>query len=367
VFADARAAWDGPDPDRPADVLRIEAAAVRGRPVYFYRGPADEPDRFGRPTPRHTRTPLILVAVIMTSIFTAGSALAWHNWRRGRANPAGAARLAAYAFLLVQLAWASLATHVPSFYDELSTFAGQLGGAVVAGALLWVWYLALEPYVRRRWPWLMVSWNRLLAGRWRDPLVGRDLLLGGLLGVTTALLFQAQTLLPHWLGRAPPTPLGIREDLLGQSVGLLAIGQLDALFTAQGQFFMLFVLVLLLRRSALAVAVAYALHVLMLLLQGTTTGSPAALVGYLPVAVPVAMTSAALVYVVLLRYGFLAHVAGLLFAVLLGISPLTTDLSAWYAGGGLVCALALVGLAVYGFVVVLSGRPLFGTGLFGDE
>ena len=124
--------------------------------------------------------------------------------------------------------------------------------------MLWIWYLALEPYVRRRWPWLMVGWNRLLAGRWRDPLVGRDLLLGGLLGVTTTLLFQVQTLLPDWMGLAPPTPLSIREDLLGQSLGLLVIGQLDALYDAQGQFFVLFALVVLLRRPALAVAVAYA-------------------------------------------------------------------------------------------------------------
>ena len=36
----------------------------------------------------------------------------------------------------------------------------------------------------------MISWNRLLAGRFRDPMVGRDLLIGGLLGVFLTLMLQ---------------------------------------------------------------------------------------------------------------------------------------------------------------------------------
>ena len=35
IFADARAAWEGAYPDRPDVPIRIEAAAVRGKPVYF--------------------------------------------------------------------------------------------------------------------------------------------------------------------------------------------------------------------------------------------------------------------------------------------------------------------------------------------
>jgi hypothetical protein len=42
-------------------------------------------------------------------------------------------------------------------------------------------------------------------------------------------------------------------------------------------------------------------------------------------------------------------------------------LAAWYAGSGLVCALALAGLAVYGFIVSLGGQSLFGGWLFGNE
>jgi len=35
---------------------------------------------------------------------------------------------------------------------------------------MWLFYIALEPYVRRLWPKTLVSWHRLLAGRFR----GRD-------------------------------------------------------------------------------------------------------------------------------------------------------------------------------------------------
>ena len=54
-------------------------------------------------------------------------------------------------------------------------------------------------------------------------------------------------------------------------------------------------------------------------------------------------------------------------AALLISSPLTEDLSAWYARDGLACALTLAGLAVDGFIVSLGGQSLFGRWLFEDE
>ena len=54
--------------------------------------------------------------------------------------------------------------------------------------MVWVNYIAIEPFVRRLWPELLVSWSRLLEGRLRDPRVGRDLLVGTVIGVFTVVL-----------------------------------------------------------------------------------------------------------------------------------------------------------------------------------
>lgn len=36
---------------------------------------------------------------------------------------------------------------------------------------MWVTYMAIEPYVRRVWPRMLVGLVRLLSGRLRDPAV----------------------------------------------------------------------------------------------------------------------------------------------------------------------------------------------------
>ncbi len=72
--------------------------------------------------------------------------------------------------------------------------------------LVWVFYLALESYVRRVWPETVISWNRMLAGRWIDPLVGRDVLIGAAVGAFIALLNTLERLLPIWVGLPGPMP-----------------------------------------------------------------------------------------------------------------------------------------------------------------
>ena len=58
------------------------------------------------------------------------------------------------------------------------SFSAAWGRCVYLMCLVWIFYMALEPYVRRIWPEMVISWSRLLAGRWFDPLVGRDVLAG---------------------------------------------------------------------------------------------------------------------------------------------------------------------------------------------
>ncbi|MBK8286132.1 MAG: hypothetical protein IPK97_15355 [Ahniella sp.] len=70
----------------------------------------------------------------------------------------------------------------------------------------WLVYIALEPIARRRWPQLLVGWNRLLLGRIGDPLVGRDLVLGVFCGLALVMVVHLSVLAPHWLGTTGEMP-----------------------------------------------------------------------------------------------------------------------------------------------------------------
>jgi len=88
------------------------------------------------------------------------------------------------------VAWFFKAHHVASDAEQ-----GLIENALAKAAFLclvyWLIYLALEPWVRRYWPQTMITWSRVLAGKWRDPLVGRDLLFGTLFGIAYALLIAS--------------------------------------------------------------------------------------------------------------------------------------------------------------------------------
>src|SRR5262249_22243609 len=85
----------------------------------------------------------------------------------------------------------------------------------------WLFYIALEPYIRRFWPQLLIGWTRLASGQLRDPLVGRDVLVGVAAGTIGAFLIASRELAPKAFGLPLPTPglpdaihlLGFRHSL----------------------------------------------------------------------------------------------------------------------------------------------------------
>ena len=105
----------------------------------------------------------------------------------GRGDRRGATRLACFVLCLNAIQWLFEEHHIANF-GELTHFISAAGVWLFKSGLYWLLYIALEPFVRRRWPVVLVGWNRLLAGDYRDSLVGRDLLFGCTLGVLTALL-----------------------------------------------------------------------------------------------------------------------------------------------------------------------------------
>jgi len=78
---------------------------------------------------------------------------------------------------IVTVLWL-FATHHVSSLSELYLVLMFIGALLLMTVLFWMLYIALEPYVRRQWPQILVSWTRLLSGQWKDPLVARDVLIG---------------------------------------------------------------------------------------------------------------------------------------------------------------------------------------------
>ena len=358
----SRAAWEGSYPGRPEFRIRVEAAAYGGRPVYFeIIEPWDETPEQGPTLARFSdRALTILILTVFNTVLVGSVFLAWRNLRLGRGDRKGAFRLAVFAFAVSTLRWLFARHHVPT-EQEFSNFLSGVQSALFWSCFLWVVYVAFEPFVRRRWPHRIVSWSRLVAGGFRDPLVGRDILVGAVFGVAWILCFcYLPILVPRWLGYPPGTPwfdfpatqlLGIRSAANG--IGNQVSAALSQSFIL---LFFLLLLYIVLRRERLA---ALALWLICALALSLTYEE--ALVG-----VPFACLSAFLVVWVLYRYGLLAFISAEFFMHLLIFFPITSEFTAWYAGDFVLALAVSLALAVYAFRISLGGRALFRGGLLED-
>ena len=66
------------------------------------------------------------------------------------------------------------------------TLMAHLAYSAYRLVLSYLFYMAVEPYVRRLWPDSLIAWSRLLDGRLRDPLLGKHILIGALVGIGVA-------------------------------------------------------------------------------------------------------------------------------------------------------------------------------------
>jgi serine/threonine-protein kinase len=357
---DRQAAWTGALPDCPDAPVRVEAGAYRGRPVYFEIMPAwRKAERAGQPAGSWLiGAGFALLAGVLV--------LAVRNLRRGRGDVRGAVRLGLAILAITAAAWLLGGHH--TFSGETSQLAGILGVGGWSALLYSLGYMALEPYVRRRWPWRITAWNRLLNGRLRDPMVGRDLLIGLAFGAVALLVFRAAWLSAVWASVPPPPPVtgagpgGLQVP--GPPTPLyVVLSWLSLPITASLRYLVLsFVLFLVLRREWLAWGMVWVFFLALFmapLLGPSLPGNALTLFWYgLRVGLSV---------FVLARFGLLAFAGSLFCSELLSLAPLTADLSAWYAYQGIIMALVIVGLAGYAFVIATRGQRLFREGFFGDE
>jgi predicted Ser/Thr protein kinase len=357
--SDTHLAWEGQLGEEP---LRVEGAAHHGWVVEFRVLPAflepGPPLDFARPRP----VPDLFVAFCVFASIGVLAVLARRNARMGRGDRKGALRIAVVVFvaqgsvLLLNRHW----TFEP-LYLFVMMFYG-LGLAFTLAGVIWLYYLGLEPAVRREWPHQLIAWARLLDGRWRDPLVGRSLLAG-----TTAALC-ATAIVPGLAVAATrmfalPLAVPTHRSALGPIHTAFAALVADRQTNFLGVFMALFaVVVLLIARlvlkhgwAAWAVTIATVFGVAFwsaLMIQPWVAVAP---FGVLVAAAVYSLTAAHL----LARYGLLACAVFTLINTAFLNTPITYDATRWYAARTLLPVGLAIGCAVWGFRNVLGRQAAF--------
>jgi serine/threonine-protein kinase len=220
--------------------------------------------------------------------------------------------------------------------------------------VMWTVYIALEPYVRRRWPQTLISWSTVLIGRVRDAVVGRDVLIGCAAGVGIALLDRLLDLaLQRSASWAPD--LDDTMPLLGArgTLALVLGGVTHAFREALLFLFFIFLLRAVVRNQWVA-GVAFAL-----LFASLNLGSPNHPLLTFAVGFAVLFGLALLV----LRWGLLALAVANLIANAMSV-PVAQP-AAWYFGSTVLVFAAILALAGWGFHISLGGRKLWKEDFFG--
>ena len=347
--ADVRAAWTGKWPGTNRD-LRIEAAAFQGKPVYFALiGPWTHPQRMNpEESSLGKKFANVLGLTLLIALMVFSALLARRNHRQGRGDHEGAARLAKLVFILLLGLWMLRAHHVMDF-GEVGTLILTTSTALFLSAMTFVLYLAAEPYVRKFWPHSIISWSRLLTGRIRDPLVGRDVMFGVVLGVIWIAIFKIAGLIAMRMGASPDL---YSTDFLEGTRRVFGawLYQVPASILATLEFFFLALgLKVLLRRDWLA-AIAFVAIFSALRASGAA---------YLWVQVPLVIVVYSIAVLIIYRFGLISLACAVFTVDLLGNVPFTADLSAWYMGTSIFALLSVVALAAWGFHTSLAGGPLW--------
>jgi hypothetical protein len=260
------------------------------------------------------------------------------------------------AFIMISrfLYWLIGAHHTLQPRAEFNQFGIMTGISMLSALFLFSVYLAVEPFVRRHTPELLIGWARVLQGRPTDPRAGRDALVGALFGVLLWLVTALVNAIPAWapFPRQTPIPPSMSSLLGGRQFVADLLGLPSEILLGSFTFFgVWFLLRLLLRRHVLAgIALALLITVLSLGRENPV------------VEVPGALLTGILMAWMITRYGLLALMVSSLMAALLRTMPVPVNLDAPYAAQSIIVLLVVAALAVAAFRVSLGNRSAFSAG-----
>jgi serine/threonine-protein kinase len=356
VAFDQWKAWKGPHPHLVNTTLIVEAAWWQGRVVRanilypFNQTPAQtSPKRAGIDLGSIWIPTLIALATFFVIL------LARRNWTKQRADRQGAFRIAVAVLILSAIRWVG-ATHPIASSGMLDLTTSAAADWLMDAATLFLVYLALEPEVRARWPHSIVTWNRVLAGRWLDAQVGSHILIGAAVGTGLWVVFKGTAIIAYQTREPGNWDVALYYFLgtrhwIGSHAGNLVSALAKGLFA----FLTMFGMRHIFRRDWLAALAAAALF--------TLTADEVRSSGSLPLALLYFSIYAAIIFV-LLRFGLVASIVAVFFADSMNAVPLGGDWNTWYLPATIATILLLIGIATFAFWRSLGGRELLeGEGL----
>ncbi len=355
VPSDKNFAWET---NAHGKTLQVQGASYHNKIVFFrVVAPWARPERINPTQPSlAARFGTGLFVSMLFIILAICIVFARRNLKQGRGDSRGAIWVAIVVLTVVLLGQA-LSNHYVAEADWiLACFFLSAGLALTNVSQFFLLYVALEPYVRRAWPEILISWSRLVAGGWKNPLVGRDVLIGVLFGIGMASVGYARIAVPDWFAIAGITPGGPASQSWREGSVFLGnvVTNILGLMDGVGSLAVVFIVAKLTHSKTAGILVA-ALLVIGINLTGEN----------IPIELFLAVVFATLWLTCLMRVGLLSICVSRCVAYILGDGVATSDLSRWYAWRGLVELGVVLAIAIYGFKVSLAGKPIFG-GTFED-
>ncbi len=352
VYADERTAWQGTLADFEDIPIRVEAAAYQGKPVYFRVVPIWDDDLieqdFGSGQSQGFD---IFIFIFITFIPILGAIiLSYFNLKSGRGDIKGAVKISIFYFFMIFVPILIFNDRIPTINNGMHIFF--LNGGV--SLILFLFYIAVEPFVRRWLSEILISWNRLLAGDFTDPMIGRDILIGGILGFFQFLTFYFGGFLGDFLVSKNLTINYFYVDSLEgtrATIDLILRSFGGSVFTGLQYLTVLLVFYLIFRKNKWAAILIISLF---LISANGITFFPSrgwSFVLFISIVFPI------LLYFYV-RFGLLTLISGFSFVSLLNIA-ITFDTSRFYFSNTLIAAVIGLAIALYAFYISIGDQKIF--------
>ncbi|MCW5960542.1 MAG: protein kinase [Pyrinomonadaceae bacterium] len=351
VYADQQGAWQGTLADFDDIPTRIEAASANGKPVYFEVFTPWQDERIKNDRPRESALQIREIVLFLFNFlaFFGAIVISYMNLKAGRGDLNGAAKLSVFFFVLI-LIHRLISYDYDSLLNHWLTVFFIICGQTV---ILFLLYVAIEPFVRRWWTEILISWNRLLAGDFTNPLIGRDILVGGVLGCVLVLSEYFGGFLRDFIASRPSTIISFQTGTLNGTQGVattLLLSVLIAIIRALLILMMSVILYLVFKRKWLATLGVGLFAVGMFGFQQIPSRGWLYIVFLLFVYVPVVF--------LFLRFGLVTIITSLACYEILNIA-ITFDASRFYFSNTIIVAAIGLSIALYAFYISIGDQKVF--------